>query len=127
MNPTTRSPGTGVQQRVQPHHHVVEPFDVDGAAAPARRAARRERRGGRLHLAVTAVQLAVEALDDRLARDVTLAEGSVQRVEIAVSEIGGDRQQRRRALQLLHGQAGSPQRLCELLAAGVDGVLAALT
>ncbi len=79
-----------------------------------------------LLLGVAAAQVAGHALGDRAGRDVTFADGRVQGVEVGVVHRLGELGQHRRAVELLDRQAFLAQSLGQLVAAVLDGVLAAL-
>jgi hypothetical protein len=57
---------------------------------------------------------------------VVLADGDVERLEVGVAGLDGHLDEQRRRLELLDGQGLASQRLDELLAPRLDGVLAAL-
>ena len=96
---------------------------VDGAGAKCASAGGRSREAA---LLPRLPQLPLDALHERLTRDVALAEGGVQGIEVGVAHRGGDGRERGRVLQLLHRETAPAKRPGQLLAAGLDGVFSAL-
>ena len=110
----------------QPHHDVVETFDVDARAGVVTAARTRRPGDGRGQLLLTTAQLSLDALDDGLGRDVALTDARVQAIEIGVVELLGDIGQHGRARELLDRQRLATHRLDQILASGVDRVDAPL-
>ena len=112
----------------QAYHDVVKTFDVHaGGWAPTRaRSEPRAHRGGQLLLEVPTSQLACQALGDRAGREVAVTDGHVQRVDVRVLHLPRKLRQRVRSRKLLQWEAFTSKSLCELIAPGLDRVLAAL-
>ena len=118
--------GHGGAATGQADHQVVEALDVDADPLALVDPAGLAGRARQLDLVVATAQLAGDPLGDRLSRHVVLADGGVEGVEVGVVDRLGDADQHRRVGQLLHRQALFAQRLGQLLAPGLDGVLAPL-
>ena len=88
----------------QAHHDVVEPFDVHTGGRPLLAGTRLANGRGQLLFAVgfAVAQLHGDARSDRLGRDVVLADGRVQRVEVGVVQRRRDLVQQVRRRDLLN-------------------------